>query len=42
MKFKCWTSIFLRMAIGWHFLYEGLWKLMQKGDWTCAGYLQGA
>ena len=20
----------LRVAIGWHFLYEGCWKLMQK------------
>ncbi len=32
----------LRIAIGWHFLYEGLWKLMQKGDWSCASYLGAA
>jgi uncharacterized membrane protein YphA (DoxX/SURF4 family) len=28
----------LRMAIGWHFLYEGLAKLM-AGNWTSYGYL---
>ena len=32
----------LRIAIGWHFLYEGLWKLMQKDGWSCASYLSGA
>ena len=31
----------LRIAIGWHFLYEGLIKL-QAGDWSAAGYLRGA
>ena len=31
----------LRIAIGWHFLYEGLIKL-QAGDWSAAGYLSGA
>ena len=31
----------LRIAIGWHFLYEGLIKL-QVGDWSAAGYLSGA
>lgn len=29
---------FLRCAIGWHFLYEGLVKLW-AGDWTATGYL---
>ncbi|MFB3906085.1 MAG: DoxX family protein [Acidobacteriota bacterium] len=31
----------LRMAIGWHFLYEGIAKLLIP-DWTSAGYLQTA
>jgi uncharacterized membrane protein YphA (DoxX/SURF4 family) len=30
----------LRMLIGWHFLYEGLYKLMQPGGWSCEGYLR--
>ena len=30
----------LRMLIGWHFLYEGLWKLVQPGGWSAAGYLR--
>ena len=28
----------LRVAIGWHFLYEGISKLLEPG-WTSAGYL---
>lgn len=32
----------LRIAVGWHFLYEGIWKLMQGGQWTCLTYLEGA
>ena len=28
----------LRMAIGWHFLYEGLSKILQ-GNWTASGFL---
>jgi uncharacterized membrane protein YphA (DoxX/SURF4 family) len=28
----------LRMAIGWHFLYEGISKILQ-GNWTASGYL---
>ncbi len=31
----------LRVAIGWHFLYEGLVKLFDPA-WTSAGYLQSA
>ena len=31
----------LRVAIGWHFLYEGIAKL-QMGNWSAAGYLGGA
>ena len=30
----------LRMLIGWHFLYEGIWKLIQPGGWSAAGYLR--
>ena len=32
----------LRIAIGWHFLYEGLWKLMQQDGWSCRSYLDAA
>jgi thiosulfate dehydrogenase (quinone) large subunit len=32
---------FLRIAIGWHFLYEGLSKLSIPG-WTAKGYLLGS
>jgi len=31
----------LRIGIGWHFLYEGVVKLLYPG-WSAAGYLQGA
>lgn len=30
----------LRMLIGWHFLYEGIWKLIQPGGWSSVGYLR--
>ena len=30
----------LRVVIGWHFLYEGLWKLAQAGSWSCIDYLR--
>lgn len=33
--------VLLRMVIGWHFLYEGLTKLLYPG-WTSAGYLKGS
>lgn len=32
----------LRFVVGWHFLYEGVWKLMQKGGWSCLSYLDNA
>ena len=32
----------MRIAIGWHFLYEGLWKLMQSDGWSCVSYLGAA
>jgi thiosulfate dehydrogenase (quinone) large subunit len=43
--------VLLRTLIGWHFLYEGYYKLMLPGwgpdgkplgAWTSAGYLRGA
>jgi len=30
----------LRMLVGWHFLYEGLAKIVQPGGWSAAGYLR--
>ena len=38
---KTYTRLFvtiLRIAIGWHFLYEGLTKILQE-NWTASGYL---
>ncbi len=32
----------LRLAIGWHFLYEGVTKLMMMPNWTSADYLQSS
>ena len=31
----------MRIAIGWHFLYEGIVKLLDA-DWTAAGYLEAS
>ncbi len=44
MKDRNWkklTFTLIRVAIGWHFLYEGLVKLW-AGDWTATGYLANA
>ena len=30
--------VILRILIGWHFLHEGVSKILQPG-WTCLGYL---
>ena len=41
----CFILVLLRVAIGWQFLYEGLWKLgTQKTarPWTAEGYLVNA
>jgi uncharacterized membrane protein YphA (DoxX/SURF4 family) len=35
------TLTLVRVAIGWHFLYEGISKLMTEG-WTSKGYLMNA
>ena len=32
----------LGIVIGWHFLYEGCWKLVQKEGWSCLSYLNAA
>ncbi len=44
MKDWNWKKLMItlfRVAIGWHFLYEGISKLM-SGNWTAAGYLAKA
>ena len=38
---KTFVLTILRMAIGWHFLYEGISKLMVE-DWSAAYYLNGS
>lgn len=37
-KSQLWFLVLLRVAIGWHFLYEGLVKLMNP-NWSSVGYL---
>lgn len=37
---KSFGMTLLRMLIGWHFLYEGVWKLIQPGGWSSVGYLR--
>jgi len=37
---KTYAATLLRMLIGWHFLYEGLFKLVQPGGWSAEGYLR--
>lgn len=32
----------MRIAVGWHFLYEGCWKLLQPEGWSCVSYLNVA
>lgn len=36
--FQLSTLVLLRVLIGWHFLYEGIAKLLKPG-WSAAGYL---
>jgi uncharacterized membrane protein YphA (DoxX/SURF4 family) len=36
-----WALLVLRLAIGWHLLYEGLSK-WQAGDWSAGGFLRAA
>ncbi|MFH0755690.1 MAG: DoxX family protein [Bacteroidota bacterium] len=35
---QLWALVVLRVATGWHFLYEGITKLMNP-DWSSLGYL---
>jgi thiosulfate dehydrogenase [quinone] large subunit len=35
---QLWGLVILRVAIGWHFMYEGFTKLMNP-DWSSLGYL---
>lgn len=37
-RIKLWVLVLLRVAIGWHFLYEGIAKLLNP-YWTSAGFL---
>lgn len=41
-KFANAALTLMRIAVGWHFLYEGAWKLMQGGKWSCTSFLDGA
>lgn len=41
MKIRDGLYALLRMAIGWHFLYEGVWKLVQE-NWSAKGFLQSS
>ena len=41
----CLLIVLLRIAIGWQFVYEGLWKLNTQSTsnpWSAAGYLKNA
>ncbi len=40
-KLTIWLLSILRMAIGWHFLYEGVTKII-AGNWSSAAYLAGS
>ena len=40
-KIKTYSLLILRIAAGWHFLYEGLIKLFTPA-WTSTGYLEGS
>jgi len=37
-RWQLWSLVILRVAIGWHFLYEGFSKLLNP-DWSSLGYL---
>ena len=40
-RFETLFLVFLRVAVGWHFAYEGLVKIFTPG-WTAAGYLRSS
>ena len=35
---QMWALVILRVAVGWHFLYEGITKLLNP-DWSSLGFL---
>ena len=35
---QLWSLVILRVAVGWHFLYEGVTKLINP-NWSSLGYL---
>lgn len=37
-KWQLWSLLILRLFIGWHFLYEGLVKILNP-NWSSIGYL---
>ena len=37
-KWQLWALVILRVVIGWHFLYEGIVKLLNP-NWSSLGYL---
>lgn len=44
-RLACCFLVLLRLAIGWHLLYEGLWKLNTQRTstpWSAEGYLRNA
>jgi len=44
-KIRTWTLVVIvllvltRVAIGWHFLFEGLWKMQPENNFTAKGFL---
>jgi uncharacterized membrane protein YphA (DoxX/SURF4 family) len=40
-RVSIWLLTIIRIAIGWHFLYEGIAKLL-SGTWSSAAYLAGS
>src|SRR5260221_3532207 len=34
--------ILMQLAIGWHFLFEGLWKIQEEKKWSSRPYLSAA
>jgi thiosulfate dehydrogenase [quinone] large subunit len=41
-NWQIFSLTFLRVLIGWHFLYEGLIKLFSSPAWTAESYLSGS
>lgn len=37
-NWQLWALVMLRVAVGWHFLYEGITKLLNP-NWSSLGYL---